>query len=199
MTDSAKDDRLILACDPDTHHSGLALVRLADGKPVWVGCAHSTGKTGDDTVIAQIDAIGEISIGGPGTHPGGMFAAVIVESQEIAYTARQGKNPRSMIPVAQVAGAAMAQLRIRTACFENYLVKPQAWKGSVPKHLHQARTLAKLGWAYEQGKEYSRPTDKPDVAGAELLNPGDWKHVVDAIALGMWLAAKLRDLESRSK
>lgn len=188
------DDRLILACDPDLHHSGLALVRLADGRPVWVGVGNTTGETGDDAVIVQLRQL-------QNRMPGYVVYASIVESQEIAYTARQGKNPRSMIPVAHVAGGVVAMFN---ACYSpsiQYLVKPQAWKGDVPKGIHQARTLSKLGWKYETigsgDDKYCRPTELPDVSCADRLNKGDWKHVVDAIALGMWLAAKLREIESR--
>jgi len=188
------DDRLILACDPDLHHSGLALVRLADGVPVWVGVGNTTGETGDEAVLVQLKCL-------QNRMPGYTVYGSIVESQEIAYTARQGMNPRSMIPVAHVAGGVAAMFNAVYSPSIQYLVKPQFWKGSVRKGIHQARTLAKLGWSYEVigsgDDKYCRPLNTPPVSGAENLNKGDWKHVVDAIALGMWLAAKLREIESR--
>jgi hypothetical protein len=188
-------DALILACDPDLHTSGLALVRVADGMPTWVGCAKSAGKTGDDAVVEQLLAL---RVCGFKNMPNvRLFNAqfLIVESQEIVYSARQGINPRSMIPVAQVAGGAMAVFSGLPGLKDMYLVKPQAWKGDVPKHIHQARTMVKLGWPFEKCSDYCHPLETPDVPGADWLNKGDWKHVVDAIALGMWLAEKLRGLE----
>lgn len=127
----------------------------------------------------------------------------VVESQEIAYTARMGVNPRSIIPLAQVAGACVAELIPvrKEGAASVTVVSPQAWKGSVPKHIHQARTCKRMGWEFQTagtGKnQYCVPIPASmnlgcqDVYYGNITRESDWKHLLDAIGLALWLRDKV--------
>jgi hypothetical protein len=200
VTDAPKD--LILAFDPDTHHTGVAVVDT-DGRPVFVGvCSVPAKFKGAEAVCEMVKVLRNIlwpEVLAERIVAGSVIVAIVVEGQEITYSARSGKNPRSLLPVAQIAGAALAvHAMIDRQLFLPY---PAEWKGQVPKQIHQARICNKLGWAYELVGDkvtgYARPTGMPAmyVAGAAKLNPGDWKHVMDAIGLGMWAALKLKGMK----
>ena len=119
---------------------------------------------------------------------------VVVEGQSVRYTSKKGANPQDIVHLAMVAGACIQRAE-QDGAQEILCPLPSEWKGTVPKHIHQARILSELGWPYEtigrSTKAYARPASGFEgVFGAETLNKGDWKHVVDAIGLAMWGAKK---------
>ena len=125
----------------------------------------------------------------------GLVTAVAVESQEIAYSARSGANPRSLLLIAPISGALVYLGCSALACDHVYLPTPQAWKGSVPKQIHQARIFRQLGWEYEEKAGYCCPAPGYEKKLDYLkcfngkLNPGDWKHITDSIGLALWAKA----------
>lgn len=162
--------------DPDTHTSGVAIVD-SGGALVSASLVRSPNNlSGPEGVIEQIGCIGQII---------GEYT-VAVENQEISYSAKDRKNPRSMLGVAQVAGAFVGLLgRGRRVFFP----MPQEWKGSVPKIIHQARTFSRLGIPYASVKAqggYCHPIHLSPWG----LNKGDWKHVADAAGLALWARDK---------
>ncbi len=182
-----------IGCDPDTHACSFALVDDQDNVIELACCKVPDKLTGLDAVVAMGHALSNFWLQYGHLHS----MAYAVEAQEVAYTARQkGANPRSLILVANVAGMAL-QAGMRS-CLEvrPYMPYPSQWKGSVPKQIHQGRILDRLGCDFERvGKDpstgYCRPTSGTERwAGAEELNKGDWKHVVDAIGLALWAREK---------
>jgi len=181
-----------IGIDPDLHHTGLAL--LCDGCDVGtelavldVKCIAAAGLKCEAAVIEMVH---QLSIdwfpGSIGLGP----VLITVEAQEI-YLGGATKNPRNIMHLAQVAGAALA---CATRQFINpilYFPRPATWKGQVPKQIHQERTLDKLGWPCRRvgtlkgGYCYPTASSIVDIARAPLPKT-HWKHVVDAMGLALW-------------
>lgn len=66
-----------------------------------------------------------------------------------------------------------------------FLPLPSQWKGSVPKEIHQARVLRKVGIEPKKGAGYCYPAD-PKVLKRWGFPKGSWKHLSDAIGLALW-------------
>jgi len=118
---------------------------------------------------------------------------IAVEAQEV-YGAKAGaaktKSPRSMVFLANAAGAVAGTL---TMCFPwavLYFPSPQAWKGSVPKKQHHGHIYKRLGWTGKvRGSDvpYLVPSivpEKPE--GFDDIRMPGWKHVNDSIGLALW-------------
>lgn len=115
-----------------------------------------------------------------------------VEGQDITYTVRKGANPKDLLRIAQVAGgvygALVRGLDRPPYDTKGYMPLPREWKGSIPKHIHQARICKRMGWEYSLagGKEpYCVPRgDLPrSLTG---ISDGKWKHLLDAVGLALW-------------
>lgn len=178
-----------IGIDPDTHATGIAVLSDATIQPVcFVGCCKAKGSTGGEAVIdmaAELQNFFDVNI-----EDSFGFVAAAIEAQEISYTSRQGKNPRNLVTLAAVAGACLSNALKHLLTPYCYFPLPQRWKGSVPKTVHQARVLGRIGWKSEivgdRDIGYARPVSVP--GDMELVNVGktDWKHVVDAIGLALW-------------
>lgn len=189
---------IYLGCDPDTHSTGMAAVD-EHGRVLGVWCIKAKGKTEGQAVVAMSRAFDAFlpKIYATDDLDWHSLDAVAVEFPEIVYSAREGKNPRNIITLTAVAGVCLGRI-VASTYFKcnHYFPRPREWKGSVPKHIHQARTCKHLGWAYEvHGKDqgrYCQPSDPPKLLGDDTLNPGDWKHIMDAIGLALWAKDKSR-------
>lgn len=187
---------IFVGVDPDLHHSALAAVDET-GQKVWaLLITEVDSKFKEQTAAVELarKLAGQISC--LKNMPSDV-TAFAVEAQEISYTAKSGKNPRSILHLAPATGMwllAGHQAWPGAAVFNPL---PQAWKGSVPKQIHQARILTAIGWQYERvGKDHStgycRPT--PGGRGDEQMiedvtarhGKAVWKHLVDAIGLALW-------------
>jgi Holliday junction resolvasome RuvABC endonuclease subunit len=179
---------IYLGVDPDLHRTGIALL-TADLSICTVVCCKAKGTTGGEAVVDMLNAIN--------TAMGAIYAdlnvpplAVVVEGQEVTYASRsKGANPQSIVLLAQVAGGAVALAMVRWATEAVFhMPKPAEWKGSVPKEIHQARVMSKLGWSHERRSGYCVPLGfgTMNVYGADRLNVGDWEHVADAVGLALW-------------
>lgn len=121
---------IFIGIDPDLHCCGIATI---DDKGKVTRCL--TVKTpkklfkGRDAVVAMIESLQVAQFYEMDTDH-----VLCVEAQEIYLG--QTKNPRSIMLLATVAGAALA-----LPASKRYFPAPQEWKGSVPKQIHQARTL----------------------------------------------------------
>ncbi len=178
-----------LAFDPDLHNTGWALVEKGASDVLHVrdvGCIKvptqiKKKKTkGEWAVRLMSRAVAEWDRPVPWIEE-----IYVVEGQQIYF----GKtpNPQNIVHLAQVAGACLAW----SDCEHTYLPSPSQWKGSVEKHIHQARICKKLGWDYEiraSGKNrYAVPTNAPF-----SLKATEWKHCMDAIGLAIWGLEKRR-------
>jgi len=177
-----------IGCDPDLHCTAIAVVD-ENGKVSLVKAIkvpQTKGRVNQVAVLDMIQAIYEklqaaIALG---------VKCVAVESQEIAYTARQGVNPCDLVMLANISVALGKRfLTGYGRTIQLLMPVPQEWKGSVPKQIHQARILNRVDWlCAKAGSDpktgYCYPTSL--VAESFGLNKGDWKHAVDAIGLALW-------------
>jgi len=168
---------LFLGCDPDTKYQAYATIDLDDNVKAWV----IRSKTSDELVQCKShETIVPVDV---------PFLAV-VEGQKI-YPPKNGKfdkksNPDSMIKLARASGIACSYLAKSPQCKGIGVALPQEWKGSVQKHAHQAQTLKKLGQTPivkgSGDNRYCVPKDN-----FLDLSMTEYKHVVDAIGMAMWL------------
>jgi hypothetical protein len=125
----------------------------------------------------------------------GGLSAFAVEAQEL-YLAKH-VNPRDILHLGQVAGAALALCRARTdPHMPGYFPRPAEWKGQQDKLPHHVKILTKSGiirpgatYKVMGGKDpYAVPLDPPAsiFPGGEFCNDSDWKHLNDAIGLAQW-------------
>jgi len=188
-----------IGADPDMHTTALAVVDAA-GSVLAVFVIKSPDQTDRAACMAMVSEIRDFFVSDQ--LPRGCFAFA-VESQEIAYTAKGGKNPRSLLLLANISGALLASAHFLWGSNDGstgdktgdgtllMLPAPQAWKGSIPKQAHQLHVLRELGWEPEKvgplKTGYCRPKVIPaTVLNADVINPSDWKHVIDAIGLARW-------------
>lgn len=68
----------------------------------------------------------------------------------------------------------------RTGARANHTISPHAWKGNVPKDLHNERVLKKLS-AAEREIVYAACTQDGKRVAVGLLN-----NVIDAVGIGLW-------------
>lgn len=114
--------------------------------------------------------------------------ALAVEGQELyQFGDAKTKNPKSIMFLATVAGMALYNF-YNAPDMKLFFPTPHDWKGGVPKSIHQARTLKRLGWEYGQVESkangYSYPLNPPSQFAH--FKRGQWKHIVDAIGLALW-------------
>lgn len=170
----------VLGIDPDLHNTAAAIIGtsgLFDVKVFNVSLTHK----GPQAVTTMIEEL-TMSMGSWLLATRAELSAVVVEGQQI-YSYTKARHD-SILMLAQVAGAAAAVACMRAR--ELWIPTPKQWKGDVPKGIHQARTLTKLGVRYTKttGKE---PYCIPDrIPGINVPKKSDWKHAVDAIGLAVW-------------
>ena len=192
-----------LGCDPDTHACAIAVVDCT-GTPVFVRVVRVEKRYKHmDAALAMSQNLAladhNLALADYSRNQDNLLAFA-VEGQEIVYSAAQGVNPRSMLPVAVVAGAALQRFTHDwpEGCHTFSFPLPAQWKGQVPKQIHQARLCSALGWTYETVGDnpsdgYARPTEPEqykNVLGANTLGKTDWKHVLDAIGLARYAREK---------
>lgn len=177
----------ITGVDPDTHGLAIAYLmydtqrkKLTELKVTVLKISKSL--KGVDAAVAMC------------RHPGlekamnrlGPAGGLVVEGQDSSYTGKTNTAlTRDLLYLSLVAGAAIAGGMQETI----YHPTPHAWKGSVPKHIHQARTLTKAGIKYEiRGgkKPYPVPLQFDRFCLADNINAGDWQDINDAIGLALW-------------
>jgi hypothetical protein len=180
-----------IGIDPDVTRPSVALVR-SDGAVIACDCIKvkiPAGTRGGNRLLFTMLAIR----GHLGTRDWHLrygksisISHLVVEGQGIW---NNEATPDSILKLGIVAGMCMG---IYSQWFNPsflYLPGPVEWKKGVPKHIHQARLCTELGWAFEKhgtGKgRYCQPL-APVVAHHIDFNPGDWKHVLDAIGLARY-------------
>lgn len=166
-----------LGIDPDMHDMPVAEVDET-GKLIRIEIARvSKSLTGREALLAMNEVVKCTYAGDP--------TVLTVEGQELyQFGESKTKNPKSIMFLATVAGMALQWFSAR----KYYFPTPQEWKGSVPKQIHQARVLSRMGVEYEkagtQANGYCYPEELS--IGSVTLRQGDWKHAVDAIGLAQY-------------
>lgn len=112
---------------------------------------------------------------------------IAIEGQEISYTVKIGRNPRSMLSLTHCSGAMHGICSMGFPEADIRIPKPAEWKGQVPKEIHQARVLRCLGIEYAK-KGGKSPYCVPSLPASfeHNLNPGEWKHGMDSWGLAVW-------------
>lgn len=185
-----------LGVDPDCHNTAFAVVR--NNKLKSVSCTRVSRKIKGQRCAPYIYAGTKARTIRSRLCPPLVCA---IEGQTIRRGAgHETKNALSIVQLAICAGAALGGILANAPDCNIMVVDPVTWKGSIHKQIHQVRILKRLGWAYElvgnAKTGYARPCN-PDnyrhICGAENLRKGDWKHVMDAIGIALWLSDQLRD------
>lgn len=182
---------LCLGIDPDLHD--LAIASWDDQGPVAGHVVHVPrvkGRVENEAVLAMMH---ELSKPWPDFARPHIARDVqqpdwcAVEAQELARgPGAQHRRPQDIVTLGQVAG--MAVMRVARGYLHGcglYFPKPSEWKGSVPKHVMQARLYTELGWDYAlaASSAYAKPLRVPatwEGYGAQ------WKHLGDALLLARW-------------
>ena len=123
---------------------------------------------------------------------------VTVEDPQI-YLAKGPARHGDIMRLAQIAAAVASVASMFPDVRAIRMPTPQQWKGSVPKEIHQARILSRLGVPYDvvKGKTSGYCVPKVDGLGGAWAAPrakGEWKHLVDAIGLALWGMAQAEDV-----
>ena len=162
-----------MGCDPDSRHMAYAIVD------------RQGNVTEAFTIDHQSNPLDQSNVHRYYRHRINDEFVAVVEGQKV-YKDDKKSNPDSLITLARVSGIACYWLASSPACKDIVIASPQEWKGSKQKHAHQAHILTRLGQTpIVKGKgdhRYCIPED--DFLG---LNMTQYKHVIDAIGLALWL------------
>lgn len=184
-----------LGIDPDASSTAMALIADCEKGPgPLIGVWKITLEDGDGVdSLGMCMAIARTFVAGvlPNEDETYKVLAVAVEGQEIVYTGKSGRNPRDVALLGPISGGAIVAGKILWPSARFFFPKPAQWKGQKPKAKHQALTYTSMGWKYENrgsgSGKYAVPLDVPSsVVGIEDINPGDWKHIGDALGLAQW-------------
>jgi len=174
--------KYFIGIDPDLHSLFTALVTTDDngGSPRLYGVrtTKAKGDKNEDAVVRILSAYHKPE------SPDAGYTQVAIESQKAL---RNSARPQDLIHLAQVAGGLVSAWRGTPIT----LVPPQEWKGTVPKHIKQARVLTALGIQYALcggNTQYAVPVDwqKYDLDGK--MTAGDWIDAADSVGLALWAA-----------
>ena len=168
--------------DPDLHTLSVAVL---DGDELTVHMVKHNGLKDEEAVVAILRELKHCYYLSHGIYD--MSYVLAVESQNVTYTGKKNAaKPQDQIHLAQVAGGVAAHF---ADARRTYLVKPQAWKGSVPKKIHQRRTLRKLGIEFEMmggASPYPVPLNYERFVASGKANKGDWKDINDSVGLAIY-------------
>lgn len=183
---------MFLGCDPDMHSMAFAVVNEHMAiMAVALRTVPSSFKEQDAT-LEMVRVLYAKPL--PWV---GIFAGA-VESQELYLSGpNRTQNPRSILHLGHVAGAAAMAIVIQSVR-TLYFPTPAEWKGSREKLAHHHHILQRTKQIPSEavremgGKEPYCTIDTKlfPIPGAEALNPGDWKHVLDAVGLAQYAAEK---------
>lgn len=94
------------------------------------------------------------------------------------YTGKTKVRPQDLIHLNEIAGCALGATRVLWPDALVWDPKPQQWKGTISKPVHQRRVL----------RQVSLTTELLGVPGTEDLTPKQKGHIIDAIGLALKVA-----------
>jgi hypothetical protein len=183
-----KEPTYFLGSDPDLRTLSVAVLKNVAGLPVLdrILLVKQKGSKGDAAVLDMINAMQRMLVNYLWMNGQVVMA---VESQDVSYTGcTNAARVSDLVNLAHIAGAVCQKFSV-LAPRAMLLPKPQAWKGNVPKGIHQCRVLKRLGVAFTMkgGQEpYPVPVDLRSVVSGDKLNDGDWKDINDSIGLALY-------------
>jgi len=186
-----------MGADPDSHNISVVRLRRFDtpqivlfkvpGKIRALQCVPELAR-----VLLANDMIA------PGPKLSGLAA---VEAMDISYTGKTNQaRKQNVVDLAPMSGA-LAVITEALCNLNTVLVLPGAWKGQVPKDIHQARICAAMGWKFEKSGTSVWPIDaeytctKVSAKGMKtphVLGKGEWKHVLDSVGLALFAAKRYK-------
>lgn len=175
-----------IGIDPDLHHVAVAWITVDDAGSLVLGDIHvieRKKRKGETAFEAATGIIPDALFLAAMTSGTGGVEAVAVEGQRQYPDSKV--RPNDLIALAQVAGAATAFSRrtnTKNVRAWLYMPLPQDWKGQVPKKIHQARVLRRVGLTPEGKADYCFPKEKVGL----LARVSDWKHASDAVGLALY-------------
>lgn len=202
----------VLAIDPDSKNVGLCGWALNEGQPDWVATTHVpkelTGAQAGFEVHTQCQEALKNSRRCPTNYLQGWHRVlVVVEGMRIWRGAGDAstKNPQSLVDLSFCGGMAAAAAKESWELDEHYkapglVVEAHQWKGSLAKPIVHSRLLKLLDWPKESLKTYCRPAHTElGLTYASRVNPGDWKHIMDAVGIAKWARDQLHATQRRLK
>lgn len=203
--------QVALGIDPDLHSLAIAVLGRLAGAPVF-GMAPVTvlaagivsvpqALKGDQAVQAMMVNMargdGIIHTSKVEFEAWSQSRIAVVECQSITkHWTRKGVKPQDILRLGQVAGNAAGVVSSTYASAHHIMPLPIKWKGSVPKDIHQRRTLNAIGWGYRNvGKQILPPEER---MAQFQVKPADWKHLIDAIGMALWALTDSRALREFS-
>ena len=112
-----------------------------------------------------------------------------VEGQDVTYTTRSTQaKPQSICDLALITGAFLSVLGEQLKHGETlFCPKPHDWKGNVPKHINQGRTLTALGLPYHLrgGQRQYRVPDNWKEISSKGVTESHWYDLSYAAGLAL--------------
>ena len=198
----------VIGLDPDSKNVGLCGWDVREEhNPDWVSSTHVERKHKGQQSAPAIFRECSTALGSAASLRCIIRPLIFVEGQRIRRgQGAETKNAQSIVDLAFNAGAALgAALNVWPDCHV-VVIEPQMWKGSMDKLIHHSRLLTQLGWTYEKLTEYCRPIKGPLHDGIRnktvterlgVVNPGDWKHVMDGLGIAKWGRDQLLQVRAR--
>jgi hypothetical protein len=147
----------VIAVDPGTRQCGYAV--FVGGAPVYCGLVKSKASTVETRAIDMaVQLLEAYALSEP----------LIVVERPVIYPDRRERD-NDIVDLALTAGIVGGALAAAGGVL--LTPTPRAWKGSVPKHVHNERTAARCPAAVELVNE---------------LPKGQRNHVYDAVGLALW-------------
>lgn len=145
--------RIVIGIDPGTR-TGWAV--FVDGALLSAGTV--TGTTLDDLPDILL------------------LPAIVVVERPVIYVQGRGSkgDPNDLVMLALLAGRIAGRFEMREPCVDIAFVRPRTWKGSVPKHITNRRTIDALG-----EDEIARLPKRPRAKTFD-------HNMLDAVGIGLW-------------
>lgn len=193
-------DVLILAIDPGSRSTGLALYHTSKWPPVWGSIASGQRRSAkaqrlEDQAFALARSLGDLEAAmhsAVRSLPPAAGILLCVEGQRVYRGSSVDAN--DLIHLATIAGACvhwgLMQAELLKLPADLLVPEPSAWKAQASKRAHHISTLRALQIPY-------RALTATVVAPEGLFEaPGvvqalDWQDLMDAVCLGDWARSRL--------